>query len=202
MGQEAFQLGHRWPSGRCWTVGPQGLLWHCHLTTTQSESIQNKGAESLPSSYGTPIMILDVDPASHTRATINQDYLWHITEAHNLQSIEDQDILLPAPGTRGFDYSDTRLHFLTILNDETVKEISEAVRFGGCDMTNNRLVRSRQQIDLVLLELDMTRLQTFDDYLGWKFRPWFKDVDVSENIGVWTPLPVPFADSLTVRGKY
>ena len=139
---------------------------------------------------------------NHTSAAIDQPLLWHITEADNLQSIEDRDFLLPSPGNRGFNYEDARLHFFTILNDETVKEISEAVRFGGINMDDVNLVRLRTHTNLVLLELNLARLQKFDNYLGWKTRPWFKDGDVSEGIGVWTPLPVPFMDSLKVRGTY
>ena len=105
-------------------------------------------------------------------------------------------MMLPKSQMRGAQYKDNRLHFLTSITPDALEEIEGIVRFGGVDFDDEKRVLARQDVSLILLELDMNELDEFDEQMEW-VRSWHRDEGVTHNIGVWTSKPVPM-DALSV----
>lgn len=128
---------------------------------------------------------------------VSQPKIWHMTERANLGNIEQEGIMYPNSQMRGAGYQDNRLHFFTSTSPEALEEIEQVVRFGGVDFDNNDLMNQRAEIPLVILELNMQELAEFDEQMDID-RKWFKDIGVTEDVGIWTPNIVPFTDTMKV----
>jgi len=126
---------------------------------------------------------------------IQQPKLWHLTEKSSLAGINEEGMLLPMTGKRGPTYKG-RIYFFTTLNPHVFEEIEALVRFGGVDMEDEDIMAQREEVPLVLLELDVNELKEVDEQVGVD-RHWFLDDGVSEHAGVWTNIPIP-ADCLKV----